>query len=535
MTVPGAALPGDPRQYTGPAAMWLRRRVRALLYTRERLTEHDLERASRLITIDGICSMTMASLQGGPFLSAFALGIGATNYDLGLVAAIGFLGQAVQLPSLFLLQHFPHRRAITVTSAVSSRLTWTFIILTPALFVDRGVSWLLLWLFLSAVLTSAAAPAWNSLLHDLVPAGRLGRVFSLRTLFGNLVALPLTIGGGLFVDWLRLQLPGADLYAYALLFLLGLGFGLVGVIAIARLPEPTMAALEGVRLVELLAQPLRDLNYRRFLVFVGVWNFAVNLATPFFAAYMLRRLGLPLSTVTTLTVTAQVANLAFLRIWGRLADRVSNKAVIATCAPLYLVAFVAWAFTGTPEPNWLTIPILVAIHIVSGMATAGIGLPIGNIGLKLAPAGSAHAYLTLAGLTGALSGTLAPMLAGVLADFFAARRFGLLFTWSEPSREYQFYALRLEALDFVFFAAVIVGAYALSWLARVVEAGQITEGSVIDEAFDEVVLPFRTMSTVEGIRRLTFFPLWALQRLRRGRERAPAPGSRFDRGAGGTS
>jgi hypothetical protein len=48
---------------------------------------------------------------------------------------------------------------------------------------------------------------------------------------------------------------------------------------------------------------------------------------------------------------------------------------------------------------------------------------------------------------------------------------------------------------------------------------------VLDEAFDEVVLPFRTMSTVEGIRRLTFFPLWALQRLRRGRERVPLSGT----------
>jgi MFS family permease len=514
--------------------MGLRQHALSLLRTREHLTERDLDRAKRLITVDGICSMAMASVQGGPFLTAFALGIGASNYDIGLVAAIGFLSQAVQLPSLFLLQRFPYRRAITVASAVSSRLVWAFIILTPALFVDRGVSWLLLWLFLSAVLTSVAAPAWNSLLHDLVPAGRLGRVFSLRTLLGNLVALPLTIGGGLFVDWLRTRLPGSELYAYALLFLVGLGFGLVGIISIARLPEPTMAAPEGVRLVGLLAQPLRDGNYRRFLVFVGTWNFAVNLATPFFAAYMLRRLGLPLSTVTALTVTAQVANLAFLRIWGRLADRVSNKAVIATCAPLYLLAFVAWAFTGVPEPHRLTIPILVAIHLVSGMATAGIGLPIGNIGLKLAPSGSAHAYITLAGLAGAVSGTLAPMLAGVLADFFAARRFGLLLTWSEPSHEYQFYALRLEALDFVFFVAVIVGAYALSWLARVAEAGQITEGSVIDEALDEVVLPFRTMSTVEGIRRLTFFPLWALQRLRRTRERTPASQSGLDTDAGGS-
>jgi len=513
--------------------MWLRQRARSLLQTRDHVTEEDLARARRLITVDGVCSMAMASVQGGPFLTAFALGVGATNYDLGLVAAIGFLGQAVQLPSLFLLQRFPHRRAITVASAITSRLTWTFIILTPALFVDRGVSWLLLWLLLSAVLTSAAAPAWNSLLHDLVPADRLGRVFSLRTLFGNLVALPLTIGGGLFVDWLSARLPGSELYAYALLFLVGLGVGLVGVIVIARLPEPTMAAPEGLRLMELLAQPLRDANYRRFLVFVGVWNFAVNLATPFFAAYMLRRLGLPLSTVTALTVTAQVANLIFLRVWGRLADRISNKAVIATCAPFYLLAFLAWAFTNMPEPHWLTLPILVTIHLVSGMATAGIGLPIGNIGLKLAPSGSAHAYLTLAGLTGAVSGTLAPMVAGVLADFFAARRFGLLLTWSEPSREFQFYALRLEALDFVFFAAVIVGIYALSWLARVAEAGQITEGSVIDEAFDEVVLPFRTMSTVEGIRRLTFLPLSALQRLRRGRERPVVSGSGLDAGSGG--
>jgi len=81
---------------------------------------------------------------------------------------------------------------------------------------------------------------------------------------------------------------------------------------------------------------------------------------------------------------------------------------------------------------------------------------------------------------------------------------------------------------------VIVGAYALSWLARVVEAGQITEGSIIDEALDEVVLPFRTMSTVEGIRRLTFFPLWALQRLRRNRERAPTSGSGLDTDPGGS-
>ena len=166
------------------------------------------------------------------------------------------------------------------------------------------------------MLTSAAAPAWNSLLHDLVPSTQLGRVFSLRTVFGNLVALPLTIGGGFFVDWWRTRLPEAGLYAYALLFLVGLGFGLIGIMALARLPEPAMAAPGGVRLIDLLRQPLRDANYRRFIVFVGAWTFAVNLAKPFFSAYMRRDSG-SACLVTALAVVAQIASMAFLRMWCR--------------------------------------------------------------------------------------------------------------------------------------------------------------------------------------------------------------------------
>jgi len=494
--------------------MRLRDVLLAMLRTSDRLAPEDVRRGIRLVTADGVCSMAMSSLQGGPFLTAFALGIGASNYDLGLLAAIGFLSQAVQLPALMIVRAFPYRRAITVASALTSRLAWIFIILTPVLFVDRGVLWLVQWLFLSAVLTSAAAPAWNSLLRDLVPTDQLGRVFARRTLLGNLVALPLTLAGGVFVDWWREQAAGTSLYAYALLFTLGLAFGLAGAVAIARLPEPRMATAGEGGLLALLARPLRDGNYRRFLAFVGAWNFAVNLATPFFAAYMLRRLGLSVFAVTVLTVVAQVANLWFLRIWGQLADRYSNKAVIAACAPLYLLAFAAWTFTGIPDPHVLTIPLLVVIHVVSGMATAGIGLPIGNIGLKLAPAGAAHAYITLAGLAGAASGTLAPLLGGVLADFFAAREFALVLSWSDPAHAFQVSALRLQALDFVFLIAVAVGVWALSRLARVHEEGRITERTVMEEAIDQVVLPFRTMSTVEGIRRLTFFPLSALERLR---------------------
>ncbi len=51
-----------------------------------------------------------------------------------------------------------------------------------------------------------------------------------------------------------------------------------------------------------------------------MWNFALNLAVPFFAVYMLTRLGLSLPTVIGFTMLSQITNVLFARVWGAMAD-----------------------------------------------------------------------------------------------------------------------------------------------------------------------------------------------------------------------
>ena len=46
-----------------------------------------------------------------------------------------------------------------------------------------------------------------------------------------------------------------------------------------------------------------------------------------------------------------------------------------------------------PEKHVLTFPLLVALHVLMGVAMAGITLATGNIGLKLAPSGEGTSYL----------------------------------------------------------------------------------------------------------------------------------------------
>jgi len=205
----------------------------SLFETQDLLSEQDSKRGSRLLVADGVCAMGMGALAGGPFLAAFALAIGASNYEIGMLATIALLSQLMQLPGLVLTTYFPKRRASVTILAGASRLLWLFIILIPLLFVNRGVTFLLQWFLISALVGAAAGPAWNSLLRDIVRKDSFGRVFAQRMALGTALALGLTLGGGWFVDRWRAVSPDTALYAYSCLFAIGLVLGLMATFTVS--------------------------------------------------------------------------------------------------------------------------------------------------------------------------------------------------------------------------------------------------------------------------------------------------------------
>lgn len=475
--------------------------------TQDKLEEGDTDRGIRLITVNGVCSMATGALQGGIFLSAFALAIGASNYEIGMLATIGFASQLLQIPGLYLVQKFAKRRGITVLCSSISRLLWVFILLIPILFVDQGVSFLLFWLGLASMSMAVCMPSWNSLLRDTVPSDRMGQVFSRRLALGTALGLTLTLVGGYFVGWWGERFPEQALYAYSMLFLLGLLFGLIEVVAIARVPERTLETGTDGSLFDLLSIPLKDGNFRHLLSFVSIWSFAVNMAGPFFIIYMLDRIHISLFWVTVLSMVSQLFNLLFLRIWGRLADRFSNKSVLSVSGPLFLLSILAWCFTTLPEPHAWTFSMLFVIHILGGISTAGVSLASTNIALKFSPHGKAHAYMTVFGLSAAIAGAIAPLVGGVIADFFAVRELSLSLNWSDPTRQMSVYALNFRALDFLFGFAFLLGLYSFNRLARVKEEGEVTEREVLESLVNAVVLPVRSFSPAAGFRTLASLPL----------------------------
>jgi hypothetical protein len=60
---------------------------------------------------------------------------------------------------------------------------------------------------------------------------------------------------------------------------------------------------------------------------MAAWNLACNVAAPFITVYLLRQIGYELGTVTTTWAGGQIATALTMAWWGRVSDRLSNKAI----------------------------------------------------------------------------------------------------------------------------------------------------------------------------------------------------------------
>lgn len=482
---------------------------------KNKVNENQVKSDLSWVIKDGVASQAMGILTGGAFLVAFAVQLGASNFVIGLLAAIGPLAQLIQLPSIFLIEKIRKRRAITIFTAGLSRLCWLFVILIPFLFADKiAVGILLFAIIISSVFGAIAGCSWNSWMRDLIPENILGAFFSKRMTIAAAFGIALSIAAAVYLDVWKKFFSDYQLQGYSLLFLIGLGAGILGIYFISKIGEVSMPLrAEKIKVLKTLFQPFKNENFRKLIIFLCSWNFAVNLAGPFFMVYMLKRLQLSMSFIIGLSILSQVMNFIFLRLWGRFTDRFSNKSVLLASGPLFIISILAWTFTTMPEKYILTVPLLVMIHIVMGLTSAGVSLASGNISLKLAPKGEATVYLATNTISNSVAAGIAPILGGKFADFFAGRELAWTLKYTTPAAQYSLPTLNLQQWDFFFALAFLIGLYSIHRLAMIKEVGEVEEKIVTRELFAEVRGQIRTLSSIEGLRQMVSFPFAIVRNL----------------------
>jgi MFS family permease len=461
------------------------------------ISRSELVRGKRALVRDAAWASLTGSLYAGVIQVGFALALGASPLVIGLLAAIPFIAQTVQLPAVALVERLQVRKKIAVLSVTTARLLILSLTALP-FFPDAttALTYLVAAQLMIAVLGAITGCSLNSWLHQLLPREGLGAFFSRRLFWATVVSCAGTLAAGQLVD----HAPFEGLQAYSIAFAGAALAGFVSSWYLAQVPEPRMTrAGPSVSILSKLSLPFRDHNFRRLLVFMGSWNVASNLAAPFLAVYLMQQLGYSLGTVTTLWVTSQVGNAITLYAWGRISDQLSNKGILAVALPAYFLCMLALVFSAIPAGHALTLPALYGIHFVMGTAAGGIGLATGNIGLKLAPQGQGTPYLAAISIVNSVAGGLAPLAGGALAEWFAAREFSVVFRWASPDVSAEVALIEIAHWEFLFAISFMLGFYVLHALSRIQEGAEVSERLVVQQFALEALRTVNQVSSVGGL------------------------------------
>jgi MFS family permease len=476
------------------------------------LSPEEVQKGLKRVIGDGVTTHALVTLTGGIFIVAFALQLGASNAVIGLLAAIPPLAALVQIPAIYLINRVRNRRLICVTSSLVSRTLWLGIAAVPFFFLPGTALPVFIGLLaLYTIISSIGQCSWSSWMRDLVPREMLGNFFSRRWSIAMAVGIVLSLAAGYFIDFWREAHPSSVVTGYSWIFLAGVLIGYLGVHYLATIPEPRMMVQDSTSFFSAFRASLAQPNFRRLLRFLALWNFAVNLAAPFFTVYLIRNIGLDLTAVIVLSVLSQVVSVLSYPLWGGIIDRFSNKTALSLAGPLFMIAILGWTFTTMPGPYSLTIPLLIALHILMGLSTAGVTLSAGYIGLKLSSREAATTQLAVISVTNSLVAGIAPVIGGIFVDFLAHSELDWTLTWKSSGTEVAIQTLSLQNWDFFFFSAFLIGLFSLHLLAYVQEAGEVDRRLVVQELLLQVRREMRNFSTAGGLRLMLHFPLTAME------------------------
>lgn len=388
-----------------------------------------VERSLRLNIAAGLLGMAWMSVALGMPLPLLMQAIGASGFQLGLLAASWQLATLAQIPSALLVERLRWRKGFWAGISIAHRVLWGVPVLLPIGLPDRIGWWppiIIGSLALSNVLGQGGTALWQSWMADLVPASRAGRFWGVRHRILSAGLIVVSIAGGVALDafttaahpWLGFQI------VFGAASVLGIG-DIVLHCTVAE-PRPAHGATHLPVLARVLA-PLHDRDLRLLTLAMGAWagaqaiiGYTLGLPGFFSIVYLKETFGASYSQASWVFIASAVSAVIWTPLVGHWVDRTGARRVAMTLVIVGPCLSLAWLFVRPGE--WMAIPqpvlLLSSVGLLSGGAYAGMLICQYRLTQNCtAPEGRTLAMAVHWSVVGFL-GALGPLLAGWVKDVF---------------------------------------------------------------------------------------------------------------------
>jgi MFS family permease len=380
----------------------------------------DLLCSLRLSTAEGIMAMPIVtmSLPVNVFMTALvAKAFPLPMTTIGLISAMPFVGNFLQIFAAPFLAKWRPPKAITVTAASLHLVTWISLggLLPRVPRNDPAAAghWLIAWFLLSSCFAAVAGVSWNAWIQEWVPGRLRGKFFGRR----NGILQVSTLSFMLVAGWALARWN----YALPAFQAIIAGAAFMRVFSLrwqwrSPTPVPRERAEATLPLGEQLRVLTRSHSLLVFIAFGAVWSFAANCFGPFYHIFMFDQIGFSAFDVGVLNTLSQLGGALSLPAWGRLLDRYGNKSVMTFSLILWQMQNFAWCFLNPGNKE-----LLYAMWTWGGITSAGFVLGQFTILLRLLPAEARNLAIGVNLAVTSLVAAIAPVTGGVVLGWALGR------------------------------------------------------------------------------------------------------------------
>ncbi len=371
----------------------------------------------------------MNGTSGAPF-TLFARGLGASDFEFGLLTAMPYIASLLSMPASLLIERTGQRKSIFLGGLYGMRLLWLPLAVGPYLIIRQfgfGDARLAMLAFMPLYFVmncgqAIGGPAWTSWMADVVPERVRGKYFSRRRQWGILSGIP----AALLVGWLLDRAGfGGDrmrvLQWCMWIFVATVFFGMMDIHLFQYIPDVRKEPQRGARLFKSFLTPLRDRQFLWFAGFVGMMTFAISFMGQFVTLYLMERVRMTNFSTQAITLVApMIGQLVMLPIWGMAADRMGKKPLLAIASLGLVPVGLGWCLLGVRGHTGLWLG-----YLLSALGAAlWTGFEVANLNLIMEMSGSdesgksrgGSSYVAVNSVIINLAGCFGGLTAGILAQ-----------------------------------------------------------------------------------------------------------------------
>lgn len=338
------------------------------LYNMSRLQEEKVKKSLNSSFLDGVFASGMIGFVQDYF-APFLLLLGGTPGHIGMLSAFpNLFASLIQIKGADLADRLRSRKRIINIFVLLQALALLPLVIMPFMGQASPIFFIII-VVLFTSFGAVANPAWGSMMSDLVSEDKRGEYFGWRNkMLGFIIVASAFIAG--FILHL---VKGTNLFlGFSVIFGIAFIFRIISWIFLNKMYEPPQDYHRDsyFTLIDFISR-IKESNFAKFVIFVAMMNFSVNIASPFFAVLMLKDMRFSYMLYTVITVTATLTIYIVINRWGKLADKVGNIRVIRFTAPFIALLPLLWVINRQPA-------FLILAQLVSGFAWAGFNLSASN-------------------------------------------------------------------------------------------------------------------------------------------------------------